>query len=166
VKEMKKIWYLLKCPEENETGYIENCLKFMNLGEMEEVICFRYQRMIRYGGKWHLENRMALPGCIFLSRTDAMTMKSNWQGNTGIRVSYIPCETPYLKKMCWEGNLVGMSRGIIRNEELMVTSGPLKGRERLIRKIDRHKRTAQIEIPLAGDKRLVTVGLEIYKKEI
>lgn len=57
-----------------------------------------------------------------------------------------------------------MSKGVIRNGRPVITSGPLKGREGLIRKIDRHKRIADIEIPLAGERRQVTVGLEIYEK--
>lgn len=81
-------------------------------------------------------------------------------------VSLAPCEAPYLKNLCQDGILIGISKGIIKNELIVVTSGPLKGREWLIRKIDRHKRTAQIEIPLAGDKRHITVGLEIYRKEM
>lgn len=73
-------------------------------------------------------------------------------------------KAPYPRKMCQSGNLIGMSRGIMRDGILMVTSGPLKGREELVRRIDRHKRIAEIEIPFGADNRRVTVGLEIYKK--
>ena len=47
---------------------------------------------------------------------------------------------------------------------MKVRSGPLKGQEDIIRKIDRHKRTAQIEISFGDQKIQVTVGLEIYEK--
>jgi transcriptional antiterminator NusG len=39
------------------------------------------------------------------------------------------------------------------------------GFESLIRKIDRHKRIAQLEIDMFGDKRTITVGLEIISKQ-
>ena len=71
-----------------------------------------------------------------------------------------------MKELCRNGILIEISRGVIRNGAPVITSGPLKGRERLIRRIDRHKRTAEIEIPFAGDKRRVTVGLEIYEKDM
>ena len=73
-------------------------------------------------------------------------------------------EVPYVKSMCGEGSVIGISKGIIRGGKPVITSGPLKGREGLIQKIDRHKRTADIEIPLAGNQKQVTVGLEIYEK--
>ena len=62
--------------------------------------------------------------------------------------------------------MIGMSKGVIRDGNAVITKGPLKGRERLIRKIDRHKRIAEIEIPIGSDKKRVAVGLEIYKKQV
>ena len=97
-----------------------------------------------------------------------MVLRQKMQRNNWMKldVSLIPCETPYLKDMCKEGYLVGMSKGIIRKGVLIVTSGPLEGREEIIRKVDRHKRTAEIEIPFPGKRKCLTVGLEIYEKEI
>ena len=59
-----------------------------------------------------------------------------------------------------------MSKGVIKDGKPVVTSGPLKGRESLIRRIDRHKRTAEIEIPFVEDDMRVIVGLEIYEKQM
>ena len=165
---MKEIWYLLKCPEGDEENYKELWPKFVIPEELEEIICFQYQRMIRYRGQWHIEKRVLLPGCIFLSVSKEMKLKEDYRKSNkiGREAALIPCATPYLKDMCQEGDVVCMSRGVIRNGKPMIISGPLKGRERLILKIDRHKRTAEIEIPFPGDKRQVTVGLEIYEKEM
>ncbi len=164
---MRKIWYLLKCKAGNETDYLDGHLELVESRETEEILCFQYQRMMRYGGTWHLEKRMALPGCIFVSGTNVL-MKGGRQGRSkqNREVSLTPCEIPYLKELCDNGTLIGISRGVIRNGATVVTSGPLKDREYLIRKIDRHKRTAEIEIPLAGSRKQITVGLEIYEKEI
>lgn len=43
---------------------------------------------------------------------------------------------------------------------------PLQGKEGCIRKIDRHKRKAWLEVELFGDRQLVEVGLEIVTKTI
>lgn len=146
---------------------MDECTEIMDPEKMEEMLCFQYQRMMRYGGKWHLEKRMALPGCIFVSAT-AMPKRRKWQGGFKRmgKVSVTPCEFPYLKELCDNGSLIEISRGVIKNGTAVVTSGPLKGRESLIRKIDRHKRTAEIEIPFGSGQKQITVGLEIYKKEI
>lgn len=169
---MTKIWYLLKCPEGIETECIERCSDFVMPEELREVICFQYQRMIRYAGMWHLEKRVLLPGCIFLSGSKTMTLKKSFAGDGNaerkrkISVSLSPCEIPYAKELCEESSVIGISQGVIWNGKPVVMSGPLKGRESLIRKIDRHKRTAVIEIPFSEDRRRVTVGLEIYEKQM
>ena len=114
-----------------------------------------------------MEERAVLPGYIFLSGTEKAILKRQvWERKESGDISMAPCEPPYLKYLCTKGNLVGMSRGNIKNGILEITSGPLRGREQLVKKIDRHKRTAEIEIPLEGRNRRVTVGLEIYEKQI
>lgn len=71
-------------------------------------------------------------------------------------------EETFLRGLCGRSHHSAMSKGYIRNGRTHVTEGPLKGKERLIRKIDRHKRLARLEMP--GSLRDVNVGLEIYEK--
>ena len=92
---MKVIWYVLKCPKENEREYIEKCQEMPEEQKQQDIICFQYQRMLRYGGDWHLEKRRLLPGYIFLSGTKAMKMKRELKEDPSI--SLIPCSVSYLK---------------------------------------------------------------------
>ena len=163
---MRTIWYLLRCPVGNEWDFVRKFRELAEPGQLEEVIRFEYQRLMRYRGGWHVERRTLLPGCVFLSVAKLDVPKDPWREKDRAEgtFSLIPCEIPYVKGMCREENVVGMSKGVIRNGRPVITSGPLKGREGLIREIDRHKRIADIEIPLAGERRQVTVGLEIYEK--
>ena len=71
-------------------------------------------------------------------------------------------EEQFLRGLCGETHHSGMSKGYIRGGHTHVTEGPLRGKERLIRRIDRHKRIARLELP--GSLRNVNVGLEIYEK--
>ena len=160
-KEMSTIWYALKCPEGREKYYTEMYLNLTSSDGLYEVICFEYQCMMRYGGSWHLERRKLLPGWIFLSGTKAIESKRD-----GDIISPVPYETSCLRELCQEEHLIGMSKGVIKDGKPVVTSGPLKGRESLIRRIDRHKRTAEIEIPFVEDDMRVIVGLEIYEKQM
>lgn len=150
---------------------MEKCPELVDSESLDEIVCFRYQRMMRYRGMWHLEKRTVLPGHIFLSGTKVSAMEKRKPNSRGTekekyrKIFLEPCEIPYLKEMCQEKDMVCMSKGIIRDGKVIVTSGPLKEREDLIRKIDRHKRTADIEIPFAGERKRVTVGLEIYEKQ-
>jgi len=176
---MGKIWYLLKCPEGSEADYARECQKINSA--KHEVLLFEYQCLFRYGGKWHLEKRTLLPGYLFLSDPEpAMLQRQGVEkecrketgrkgkaGNTHLErdASLVFYELSCLKSLCSQGCLIEMSRGIITNGVPVVTSGPLRGREQIIRRIDRHKRTAEIEILLAGRKTRVVVGLEIYQKQ-
>lgn len=137
--------------------------------DLQEVLHFQYQRMMRYGGRWHLERRTVLPGYIFLSGDEKMMRERqdrDAEKKENVEISLNPCEIPYLKTLCPEGNLLVMSKGVLKHGIPVVTSGPLWGREKLIRKIDRHKRTAEIGIPLEGREQRITIGLEIYEKQV
>ena len=59
-----------------------------------------------------------------------------------------------------------MSYGMIEGDRVRIISGSLVGMEAVIRKVDRHKRVAYIEMRIFGEIKLVEVGLEIVAKEI
>lgn len=56
------------------------------------------------------------------------------------------------------------SKGFIIGDKIFINSGPLKGRESIIKKIDRHKRRAEIEMICLGNIRKINVSLEIVSK--
>lgn len=49
-------------------------------------------------------------------------------------------------------------------DRIQILDGSLKGLESIVRKVNRHKRQAWIEIEFMGDIRLVSVALEIVEK--
>ena len=59
-----------------------------------------------------------------------------------------------------------MSEGIIEGDRVIVTKGPLKGKEAMIRKIDRHKRKVWLEMKMFGKIQKVEAGLEIVAKHV
>ena len=64
-----------------------------------------------------------------------------------------------------EERVVKHSEGYIACNKVTITSGPLMGMEALIRRIDRHKRMAWMEIEIFGRKIEIQAGLEIISKE-
>ena len=63
-----------------------------------------------------------------------------------------------------EEYLVRLSKGIIVDSHVIILSGPFQGREGLIRKIDRHRRTGLVEISMMGRPLQVQIPLEIVEK--
>ena len=74
------------------------------------------------------------------------------------------------ERIFWENLLdadfcIGESKGIIEGDRVRVVSGPLVGREGLIKRIDRHKRKAIIESEMMGSVHRVMVMLEVVGRE-
>ena len=59
-----------------------------------------------------------------------------------------------------------MSEGIIEGAKIIVTRGPLMGKEGYIKKVDRHKRKARLELEMFGRMQEIVVGLEIVEKRV
>ena len=59
--------------------------------------------------------------------------------------------------------VIGMSKGIIERGKVTVMSGPLQNMEGSIKKINRHKRLAWVEVKMFGREMRVPLGLEILQ---
>ena len=74
-------------------------------------------------------------------------------------------EVELLHQLANDEYVVELSKGIKIGDRLKVTDGPLVGMEALIIKIDRHKRTATICVPMMGRVVETVVGLEVLVDE-
>ena len=74
-------------------------------------------------------------------------------------------EVELLMRIGTDKQLVEMSSGIIENDRVRILSGPLMGMEGNIRRIDRHKRIAYLEIEMFGRTVEMKVGLENIRIE-
>ena len=66
----------------------------------------------------------------------------------------------------WENRVVAVSVGSKKSSVTKRLPGPLKGKEGLLRKIDRHKRNGWLEVEMFGRKKEIQVGLEIVAKTV
>ncbi len=73
-------------------------------------------------------------------------------------------EKHYLSRLVGDGDVIQSSIGYIEGDRVYITDGPLMGCESQIVYIDRHKRFAKIDIDFLGEKRTITVPLEIISK--
>lgn len=83
-----------------------------------------------------------------------------------------PAQAALLRGLCAEGLSVPISTGVIERGCLCVSSGPLRGLEPLVRRIDRHKRLAWVDFASEGAAALglsstdgqIALGLEVVAK--
>ena len=73
-------------------------------------------------------------------------------------------EQTYLMGLMNDNRIVSISKGEIINGKVLIKEGPLMGYESKIKKIDRHKRRAILEVEINGNIMEVNVSLEIVKK--
>lgn len=75
-------------------------------------------------------------------------------------------EKKNLLKFCDDTYIVEESSGYISGDQVIITSGPLMGNECVIRKVNRHKKIAEIEMEFLGELRSIKVALEIVEKVV
>ena len=79
-------------------------------------------------------------------------------------ISMKETEKNMMISLCNNEHCIEASYGVIEGDAIRVFEGPLKGLESVVRKVNRHKREALIEIEIMGGARLVTVALEVVEK--
>ena len=133
---------------------------------------FRSERR-RIRGEWATLRKVLFPGYVFIVTEEHEELYKNLKTVIGLTkllgtgreiVPLTEKEQKLLEKMCGRGHVVEMSEGVIEQSQVKVMRGPLMGMEGYIRKIDRHKRKAWLELKMFGRRQMVQVGLEIVAK--
>jgi len=137
------------------------------------------QTIFRYSGRTKKELKLLFPGYVFiesqLSNLEVIKITRNIISASKDIIRFLKyddtCdiamkehERNMLLRLCNDDRYIESSEGIIVGSQVYIKEGPLKGLESIIRKIDRHKRQAIIELEFMGDVRRITVALEIVEK--
>lgn len=61
--------------------------------------------------------------------------------------------------------IIGYSTGIIKDSKVIITEGPLKHIQGLVKSVDQRKHRAKVKINFLGEERLVDFGVDILKIE-
>lgn len=69
-----------------------------------------------------------------------------------------------LQSLCNDHHCIKSSIGINEGNKIHIISGPLKVLESIVKKVNRHKRQALVEMKFMGSVQLVKVVLEIIEK--
>ncbi|MFQ9153552.1 MAG: antiterminator LoaP [Blautia sp.] len=167
------MWYVVQVCTGTEESIRTQCQKKLSQPVMKDCFIPYYEEKKRYKGEWHTRQRVLFPGYIFAVSDDIEALQEQLKtiigltrllGTGGEITPLTDRERDFLLNLGGEDQIVRMSEGVIENETIRITSGPLKGKEAYIRKIDRHKRKAWLELPMFGRTQRVEAGLEITEK--
>jgi transcriptional antiterminator NusG len=167
------MWYAVQVKTGEEEKIKLLCSKFITGNILKECFIPYYERQKKYQGCWHKSRELLFPGYIF--------MVSDQKDELRINVGKIPYlikilgdgseiiplnekEVEFLMKFGQKEHCVRMSQGYIEKERIIITEGPMKSFTGVIKKIDRHKRIAVIEMDFFGRATDIHIGLEIVAK--
>lgn len=159
------IWCLLHCPQGQLEEMILTCKEKLSKEALADAFIPTFDRMKRYQGAWHVEQMPLFPKDIILEAGDPGLLSRELKENHVTAYQFLDQEGEAVFRSLWDADhhLV-MSVGCIENGHTYVTEGPLRGKEHYIRKIDRHKRLAKLEVSLGTSVKEIYAGLEIIRK--
>lgn len=166
-------WYVIYCKAGQEDTIINSCKQHISAEALTDAFQFSYERMKRYLGEWHVDTYAMFPNYVFLQSEHPEMLSeelepyrkfTNVLEQKGLLLAVKPEEEQVIRALCGEAHHMRMSRGVIAKGELTVTEGPLRGRESMIRRVDRHKRIAILNVHISRVLSDICAGLEVTEK--
>lgn len=167
------MWCVLRCKPQKTEELMRSCRNHIPEEVLRDIFVFTCDRMKRYQGNWHVEKKEMFPGYVFMETGDMPALSEYLEPyreftqvleNGGMLRRVEPEEETFLRELCGKKHHLGLSQGYIRDGITHVVHGPLVGLERRIRKIDRHKRIANVAMPAGKLSSSLLAGLEITSK--
>jgi len=170
-------WYVLFVRTGSEYK-VEQFLKVVMDTDLYMPFIPLYERIFKFPEKTIKKLKPLFPGYVFIESevSDCEFIKTinpivyascdiaNVLKYSNTQFAIRKSEKQMLMSLCNEDYNIESSRGIIEGDQIHIIDGPLKGMESIVKKIDRHKKQAWIELEFISDKRLVGVALEIIEK--
>ena len=175
------MWYVIQVVGGREAAAMRKIERVCAADSFASVFAPRVALRRRRGGQWRDEEGLLFPGYVFvdtaeperfaaeLGRVSGLT-RLLASGGEGSR-RFVPISDDERALICaftgedsGGGRVMGVSEGVVEGGRVVVTRGPLVGREAMVAKIDRHKRLAWLEAEMFGRRLRLKVGLEIVRK--
>lgn len=167
-------WYVIQVRSKAEEKIKKTCEMMISEDVLKEAFIPKNKRLKKMNGHWIEVEEILFSGYVFLvsDHPNELYLELKKVPDLTKMLGHIENEiyplydeeVEFLKSFSDEDHVVEVSTGFIENEVVRITQGPLKGREGIITKIDRHKRMAIIEVELFGKTTQAKVGLEIVSK--
>jgi transcription termination/antitermination protein NusG len=172
-------WYIIFVRTGSENK-VKHALKNTFNGNIIKPFIPLHEILLKFSGKIKREFKVLFPGYLFvessLAEIDFIEFIKPFLKNLQDFISFVrysnfeialkESEKQMLLRLCNDKNQILSSVGIIEGENIIILNGPLKGIESKVKKINRHKRQAWLELEFMGSSRLVCVGLDIIRKSL
>ncbi|MCC8151826.1 MAG: transcription antiterminator [Lachnospiraceae bacterium] len=151
------MWYVVQVRTDSEESICQQCGVKIPESVLHKSFIPCYEERRRFRGEWITEKRRLFPGYVFLDTEnipDTFHYLREVIGLTkllGVGDDIVPlteAETRFMKQLGGEEQVVGLSELLFETSQVRVLSGPLKGKEGLIKK---NRQTPEKSVSGAGN---------------
>ena len=174
------MWYVMQVStgQENRTAYLVE--KMVSEGVIES--CFVPVRRIRkkFHGRWHEVREKLFPGYVFIITEQTQLLYEELRKIPALTKLLGKCEEYFTPLSETDVNMMEKFQNGIDNNgkleveiskimieernQIRILSGPLKNLEGQIKKVNLHKRIAEVELEFMGGRSVVHLGIEMVEK--
>ena len=167
------MWYVIWTytgQEEKTKGYVE---RFVDPDLFSRCAVPYMAKIEKHGGKRVRVEKLMMPSYVFVEtdRIDDFADALHRIPGFTVVLHTGDCFHPLseheqyvLSRLLGPTDVVDISTGYLSGDRVSVLSGPLAGLEGQIKRVDRHRRTATLEMTMFDRTTEVRVGLEIVEK--
>ncbi|MCD7957841.1 MAG: antiterminator LoaP [Lachnospiraceae bacterium] len=169
------MWYVIQVQTGSEEKTRIQCNTILSSQVLQQCFIPYYEEQRKLHGEWSTLKKILFPGYVFmitdqldelrlsLRKVPAMTKV------IGVGDEIIPLtdeEVLFLQGFCGDQQVAEVSHGILEGSKVRILSGPLVGKEAMIKKIDYHKRRAYLEMDMFGRRQKIRLGLEVRMEKV
>lgn len=168
------MWYVVQTVGGQEKHVLDLMSKLVDEELIQESFIPQYEVKKRIQGAWKVRTEVLLPGYIFAITDQPGKLREALRsvpkftrllGNNDVFTPLDEQEVAFINAFTEpDHRVVEFSSGVMEGDEIVILNGPLMNQTGLIKKVDRHKRLAYLEVQILGRTKTVKVGLEIVRK--
>ncbi len=166
------MWYVVQVEACHELDMVNKCRKILREGE--DVFTFLTERMERRSGEWKAYQHITFQKYIFIDTDDPDDLRirlRSVEGLTrmlGVGDAVVPIrkeEEEFLKLVGGEDHIIGGLEISNEGDKIKIASGPLSGKEGLIKWIDKRQMVVGITVDFLNQENVIKLGAEFVRKD-
>lgn len=174
------MYFVIHTTSGKEDELIENIKKNYDPSIFKDVFCVKRELKKKFNGKWNDITERLFPGYIFVetdSPKDMHILLNSIEGYSKVVgfkdneiIHYIPLseiEEDFIKGLAGKDvdHTISVSEiEVLEGKKIRVISGPLLGQEGIVKKVNLHKRVAEVETIFLNQPVMIEFGIEIIKR--
>lgn len=167
-------WYVARVHEGREEACVRDLRRAVPGELLRECFAPKVRLLQKRQGEWREVERLLYPGYVFALTGDPRALDARLGGLSAPAYlvgrqgrAYVPlaaAEQAWFQAVLDSNRVLRASEGVIEDGQLRVRRGPLCGFEGRVRKINRHKALAYVEVDMPEGRTLLRAALAVTSR--